>query len=292
MVRIAKNLGLMLAGAVISALSLDPVAAQLLSDKVPVNAQLIDVVDRVGEFLPLDLIFTDERGNRVGLAKFFKQSRPVILTLNYSDCPGLCIAQLDNLTATLRESQAAGLGTKFEIVTVSIDPTESPAKALRTKQKYLGLLREPNADQGWHFLTGDQASIARLADSVGFRYSYDRATKSYSHAAVTYFISTDGRICRYFLSLGIEPEQFRLALAEAAEGKLTTSLSDVIMQFCYTYDPDANRYSASARRLMAIGGAAFTMMLLGLTAPFWFSKRGVAKVPSASIDSANSDENG
>lgn len=264
--------------------------AQLLKE-LPAAARGIEVEDKVGEFIPLDLIFSDERGNKIGLGKFFKQGKPVIMTLNYSDCPGLCIAQLDNLVANLREPIGEGLGDQFEIVTVSIDPFESTAKAAGTKAKYVGMLRETKADEAWHFLTGEQSQIKKLADAVGFKYTYDKANKRYNHAAVTYFISSDGRICRYLLSLGVEPDQLKLAIADANEGRLGTSLSDAFIQFCYMYDPDANRYSADARRLMAFGGAAFTLMIFGLTAPFWFSRRGAAKAPNvptkADIPSSN-----
>jgi protein SCO1 len=248
-------------------------AGQMLSDELPTNAVGIDVEDKVGEFIPLDLIFKDERGNGLGLGKYFKKGKPVVLTLNYSDCPGLCIAQLDNLVDTLKAGSAKGLGDRYEIVTVSIDPTESHDKAAKTKQKYVGLLPDTKANEAWHFLTGKQSEIAALADAVGFRYSYDRLNKRYNHPAATYFVSEDGRICRYLLSLGVEPQQFDLAVAEAGEGKLTSSVADAIIQFCYMYDPEANRYSASARRMLAFAAAAFCLMLIGCTAPFWFSKR-------------------
>ncbi len=250
-----------------------PAHAQLLKEDLPSSAQAIDIEDRVGDFIPLDLIFKDERGNAVGLGKFFKQGKPIVLTLNYSDCPGLCVAQLDMLVETLRGLNGGGIGEDFEMLTVSIDPNETPEKASRWKEKYTGLLSGTQANQGWHFLTGKQADIAKLADAVGFRYSYDRANQRYNHAAATYFISSDGRVCRYLLSLGVEPEQFKLAIAEAGEGKLTRSLADAFIQMCYLYNPDTNRYTASARRMMAFGGAAFTMLLLGFTAPFWFSRR-------------------
>lgn len=250
-----------------------PVSAQLLKDEIPASAQSIDVEDRVGEFLPLGLVFKDDKGRPVGLGKYFKQAKPIVLTLNYSDCPGLCVAQLDMLVETLRGLNGGGIGEDFEVVTVSIDPRESWEKAGRTKLKYTGLLMGTQAERGWHFLTGEQSQIAQLADAVGFRYSYDRVNDRFNHAAVTYFVSSDGRICRYFLSLGSEPDQFKLAIAEAAEGKLTRSLADAFIQMCYMYDPDSNRYTASARRMMAFGGAAFCMLLLGFTAPFWFAQR-------------------
>ena len=266
------------------------VRAQLLRD-LPENAQNIGVEDKVGEFVPLDLLFTDERGNKIGLGKFFKKGKPIVLTLNYSDCPGLCIAQLDNVVANLRDSLGDELGERFEIVTVSIDPTESYTKARDTKAKYVGLLRETQAEKSWHFLTGEQQQIAKLAKAVGFKYSYDKANKRYSHAAVTYFLSPEGRVCRYFVSLGVEPEQMKLAIAEAGKGQLNETMSDAFIQLCYMYDPDANRYATDARRIMAFGGAAFMLMVVGLTAPFWFS-RGAAKAPTASTEGLKSDTNG
>ena len=265
------------------------VAGQLVTD-LPAAARGIAVVDKVGEFVPLDLLFNDERGNPVGLGKYFKKNKPIILTLNYSDCPGLCIAQLDNLVSNLREPLGQDLGERFEIVTVSIDPTEKFTKARDTKAKYVGLLRDTKAEESWHFLTGEQRQIAKLADSVGFKYTYDKVNKRYSHAAVTYFLSPDGRICRYFVSLGLEPQQVKLAISEAGKGILNESVSDSFLQMCYMYDPEANRYSADARSAMALGGGAFLLMLVGLTAPFWFG-RGAAKAPTSKTEGLNLAEN-
>lgn len=260
--------------------------AQLLKDELPAAAQAIDVEDRVGEFIPLELKFNDERGNKIGLAKFFKQGKPIVLTMNYSDCPGLCMAQLNNLVDTLRELDGAGIGDKFEMISISIDPTESHAKAAMTKRKYVDLLRQPGAEKGWHFLTGDQKSITSLAAALGFHYSYDRASKRYSHAAVTYFLSPDGRICRYFVSLGEEPAQFKFALNDASNGKLADTLSESFVQMCYSYDPDANRYTADARRLLSFSAGAFVLLLLGFTAPFWFSGRAAARRTAAANEAA------
>ncbi len=264
--------------------------AQLLTD-LPKAAQGIDVVDRVGEFIPLDAIFTDENGNKIGLGKFFKNDKPIILTLNYSDCPGLCIAQLDNLTNLLREINGGGIGEKFEIVTISIDPNELPEKAAKTKAKYTGLLQGTGAEEGWHFLTGKQAEIKRVANAVGFKYTYDKINKRYNHPAATFFVSENGRICRYLLSLGVEPSQFELALLDAREGILAPSITDAIIQFCYLYNPEANRYSADARRIMAFGGAAFAMLLTGFTAPFWFTrkKQTAAEESTAQADGTSAD---
>ncbi len=139
-------------------------------------------------------------------------------------------------------------------------------------------------------MTGERSQIAKLAQTVGFKYTYDKANNRYSHAAVTYFISPEGRLCRYFVSLGLEPDQMKLAIAEAGKGKLSESIADSFIQLCYMYDPDANRYAADARRVMALGGAAFVIILVGSTAPFWFL-RSVAKAPSTQPEGLVSDAN-
>lgn len=266
------NLSFALLAAVMTLLA-GSARAQMLMSEVPESARGIEVEDRVGEFIPLELTFKDERGTAMQLSRYFKQGKPIVLTMNYSDCPGLCMAQLNNLVDTLREMNGSGLGEKFEMISVSIDPTESHTKAALTKQKYIDLLREEGAEKGWHFLTGQQKPITDLAQALGFHYTYDKASKRYSHASVTYFISPEGRICRYFLSLKEEPEQFKFALNDAGEGKLSTSLSDTFVQMCYSYDPLANRYTADARRLLSFAAGAFTLLLVGFTAPFWFSGR-------------------
>lgn len=263
--------------------------AQLLLDELPFNARGIDVEDKVGDFIPLDAMFKDERGNKTGIGRYFKKGKPIVLTLNYSNCPGLCVAQLDNLVRTLRATDAKGMGDDFEIVTISIDPNERPTKAAETKAKYTAMLRSDKATDAWHFMTGDQRNISKIAEAVGFRYTYDKANKRYNHPAATYFISPDGRICRYLLSLGVEPQQFSLAVAEANDGKLTLSVTDAIIQFCYLYNPDANRYSASARRMLAFAAAAFCLLLLGGTAPFWFRGK---KPPNSGQVAKSADSGG
>ena len=249
------------------------VRAQSFFDQLPSSAAGIEVVDRVVEIVPDDLTFRDENGRTVKLGQYFQSGKPVVLTLNYSDCPGLCIAQLENLVETLRQGNSLGIGQDYQLITVSIDPREDSGKAARTKAKYVGLLKGTGADSGWHFLVGQQPEITRLAKAVGYYYTYDKVNDRFNHPAVTYFISSDRKICRYLVDLGIEPDQFRLAVSEAAEGKLTKSLAEVFVQFCYYYDPAVNRYSASAQRLMALGGLVFTVLMVGCLAPFWFSSK-------------------
>lgn len=249
----------------------------------------VRVVDKVGEFIPQELKFRNEQGQPVKLEQYFNQDKTILLTLNYSDCPGLCIAQLENLVATLKGIDGQGLADSFEILTVSIDPSEQPEKAARTKAKYTEQLKSSNAKEGWHFLVGDQPEIEALAKSLGYYYTYDKQNNRFNHPAVLYFVSSNGRLCRYLADLGVEPKQLQLAVSEASEGKLNRSLAETFIQYCYSYDPAKNRYSADAKRIMAVGFTSFAVLMGGFLAPFWFGNKKTPNVTQSS-DASRSDD--
>jgi len=228
--------------------------------------------EKLGESVPLNLIFTGENGNPVTLGQLIDGKRTTLLTLNYSDCPGLCVAQLDGLTESLRKFDSLELGQDFQVITVSIDPKESPGRAASTKAKYVGGLGLKPNFEGWRFLTGEQAAITAIAQSVGFRYTWDPVSKRYNHSAATIVLSPQGKVTRYLYSPSIDPATMNLALVEGSQGKLGSSM-DAFALWCMAYDPESNRYTAVGFKVLSLGAAAFVLMLLGLTAPFWFSQR-------------------
>ncbi len=230
------------------------------------------IEEKLGTSVPLNLVFRGENGNPVTLSSLIDGKKTTLLTLNYSDCPGLCVAQLDGLTESLRKFDALKLGEDFQVITISIDPKESSTRALATKTKYVGGLGLNENFQGWRFLTGDQDAITVIADSVGFRYTWDPVSKRFNHSAATIVLSPKGMVTRYLYSPSIEPNTMNMALIEGSQGKLGSSL-DAIALWCMAYDPASNRYTAVGYKMLSLGAAAFVLMLLGLTAPFWFAGR-------------------
>jgi protein SCO1/2 len=214
----------------------------------------------LGQQVPLDLEFTDETGRAIRLADYFGR-RPVILTLNYYDCPMLCTLELNGLVSALR-TMSLTAGKDFDIVTVSIDPTEGSELAARKKHEYVHSYARLEAETGWHFLTGRQDQIERLAAAVGFHYNLDAATGEYAHAAGILVLTPDGRLSRYFYGVEFAPRDLRLALVESSGGKIGT-LADMLLLFCYHYDPSEARYSLAALGAMRAGGA---ISLIGLAA--------------------------
>lgn len=256
-----------LAAAAAALLALAPgAAAQLASDPMQSSGVRPELLKQVGidqklnQTIPLNLAFRDENGQTVQLAQFFGQ-KPVILTLVYYNCPMLCTQVLNGVESGLKELQT-DIGKQFEVVTVSIDPTESHVLAKVKQEMYVGMYGRPAAAQGWHFLTGDEPQIKQLADAVGFRYAYDPDTKQFAHASAIMLLTPEGKISRYFYGIQYPSRELRLGLVEASEGKIGTPVDQVLL-FCYHYDPKTGKYGLLISRVIQAGGA-LTVLVLGI----------------------------
>ena len=171
----------------------------------------------MNEQIPLDLNFRDETGKTVRLREYFGE-KPVILVLAYYECPMLCTQVLNGLTRSL-QGMTLDVGKQFNVVTVSINPRETPELAFAKKRIYAGIYGRPLAEQGWHFLTGDQPSIQELARAVGFRYAFDPESGQYAHASGIMVLTPEGRLSRYFYGIQYHSRDLRLSLVEASAGK-------------------------------------------------------------------------
>jgi len=248
-------------------LSLAPgAAAQLASDpmqSVGVRPELLKQVgldQKLNQTIPLNLTFRDENGAPVQLAQFFGQ-KPVILTLVYYNCPMLCTQVLNGVESGLKELQM-DIGKQFDVVTISIDPTESHVLAKVKQEMYVGMYGRPGAAQGWHFLSGDEPQIKQLADAVGFRYAYDPDTKQFAHVSAIMLLTPEGNISRYFYGIQYPSRDLRLGLVEASEGKIGTPVDQVLL-FCYHYDPATGKYGLLISHVIQAGGA-LTVLILGV----------------------------
>ncbi|MCA9972297.1 MAG: SCO family protein, partial [Anaerolineales bacterium] len=203
-------------------------------------------------------------GRPVQLGDYFAADRPVVLTLGYYECPRLCGLVFKETADALRGLQGLTVGADFTVLSVSIDPGETPAIAAAKKAAHVSQAgpAAAAAAAGWHFLTGQQAAIDRLADAVGFRYAYDPASDQFAHPTGLIVLTPDGRIARYIFGIDYPPRDLRLALVDAAAGEIG-SPADQLLLLCYRYDPQTGRYTpliASAIRWAGLG----TVLLLGL----------------------------
>lgn len=251
-----------------------------LNDRVPKQVEDVTVEQKLGESVPLDILLTDSKGQPTKTGYFFDGKRPVLLTLNYSNCPVLCNVQLNALVEGLNKLSLR-IGQDFQILTVSIDPKESTERINQTKAKYIEILdQQPGAANGWHFCTARESSIKRLADAVGFRYTYDAKSGEYYHPAMLAFVSPDGVISRYSLDVAFPPDQTKLALIDASNGTIGTPVDQFIM-WCFSYDADRGSYVLGAWRLMRLGAATTVVILLITLLPYWIGKKRSARAAMA-----------
>lgn len=244
-------------------------------DHKPKQLEGVGVEEHLEQTLPLDLSFTDDAGKKVRLGDFFNQDRPVLLSLNYSSCPMLCNVQLTGLATALGEVPWTA-GTEYDVVSVSIDPNETVEQAAKAKQRYVELYGKPGTEKGWHFLVGDEKSIAELAKAVGFQYHYVESRGEYAHPAVFELVSPEGKISRYIYGVNFDPQMLRLSLVEASEGKVGTTI-DRFLLFCFHYDAEEGRYSPMARNVMKVGGAVTVAVLVLALSAFFLRERRRAK---------------
>jgi protein SCO1 len=270
-----KTRGLRTAAVVLLVLTAVVPAAAQRKEPLPKDLEGVGITEHPGATLPLDLEFTDDNGRTVRLAQYFSGKRPVVLTLGYFRCPMLCTLVLNSLVEGLKDLPWTP-GREFEIVTVSIDPTETPTLARLKKQNYLTDYGRPGAANGWHFLTGREENIRKLADAVGFGYRYVQERGEYAHSAAIFVVTPDGRMAKVLYGVMYQPKTIRLALTEAGQGKVGTT-TDQFLLYCFHYDAQEGRYVLAASNLMRLGGAT-TALVVGLwLAVSW--RRGAHKKP-------------
>jgi protein SCO1/2 len=240
---------------------------QAASVKPPVLVG-VGIDQKLDATVSLDRAFRDEHGQTVALRNFFR-GKPVILTLVYYQCPMLCTEVLNGLLNSLKEVPLE-IGKDFEVVTVSIDPRDSSVIAEAKHTMYAGLYARPGALHGWHFLTGAEPQIKRLADEVGFRYAYDPVSGQFAHASMIMVLTPEGRVSRYFFGIRYAPRDVRLGLVEASAGRIGTVLDQVLL-LCYHYDPLAGRYGLLISRIVKAAGI-FTVLAIGVF--LWLMFRG------------------
>lgn len=227
---------------------------------VPAPLREVGVEEKLGAELPLDAVFTDEIGKRIKLRDALRPGKPNVLQLSYFRCPMLCDTVSRGLLQAMKDLDLK-MGEDFGVINVSFDPKDRPADAYLKKKSFVQQYDRPGGTS-WQFLVGDQASIHRLSETVGFKYKYDPATDQFAHAAVLMVISPDGKVMRYLYGVEYPGKTLRLSLVEASEGRIGTTLDRVLM-LCFRYSPAEGRYTLFAVGLMRIAGA-LTVVTLGL----------------------------
>jgi len=232
------------------------------------GGQLPQVLDKVGveqhlnQQLPLDAQFVDDHGKTVRLGDYFGK-HPALVTLVYYNCPMLCSEEMDGVASAL-EMVKLTPGKDFDILVISIDPTETPELAAKKKAFYVKRYGRPETADGWHFLTGQQPAIDAVSKAVGFGYvrvpGPDGKLDQFAHASSLEIATTDGRLAQYYLGVEYSPKDVMLGLIEASGNKIGSPVAN-ILTYCYHYDPQTNKHSLVIARVVQMGGM---MTVVGL----------------------------
>jgi protein SCO1/2 len=258
-----------------------PAFAQPLTTAEVIERVGID--QKLGAQVPRELRLMDEAGRPVQLADFYGE-RPIILNLVYLRCPMLCNMTMDGLTRSLK-TLPLEIGEDFTVLTVSFDPREGPQLASQAKKTALRRYERPGAEHGWRFLTGEKENLEQLTGAVGFRYAYDRVREQYAHAAALVVLTPEGKVSRYLTGVEFPARDLRLALVEASDGKIGSTLDRAIL-LCFHYDPATGKYGLAILRLVRILGVATVLALATMVLVFLGRERRARRPAAPEMEKA------
>ena len=224
-------------------------------NKLPREAEGVGVQDHLGKKLPMQVEFRNSDDKPVQLGDYFKDGKPAILVMAYYRCPVVCTVVLDKVAQCMQGLDYT-VGKDYRTLVFSFDPTEKPAVAKAKKDHYVSMYSrgdEPGVRDNWEFHTGSQIASQELADALGFQYKL-LPNGEYSHPVLIFVITGDGRVARYIGGYDYDSKEMKLTLLEATQGKIASSIGDILLHFCYRFDPNSGKYVLVAFRVMQIGG--------------------------------------
>jgi protein SCO1/2 len=229
----------------------------------------IGIDEKLGDIVPNDIVFQNENNETVRFKELLAEDTPTVLNLVYFNCPRLCSFAADGLLQVANELDSLTLGKDYKVLTVSFDPDDTPQAAKAKASKYWnGVKAGESVRENWEFLTGSQENIKKLTDAVGFRFKKDG--DEYAHATALIILTPKGKISRYLHGIQHEPQDFRLALLEASEGKIGSSeIVNKVLLFCYGFDPVGKKYALQALNVVKAGGVVTLLVLGGVLTYFW-----------------------
>ena len=232
----------------------------IVASNVPPQFKTVTFAQRLNQQMPLDTVLKDEAGRTVKFGDYFGQ-KPVVLSFVYYQCPMLCPLTLNGISSALKALPFTP-GEDFEIVVVSFDPRDTPETANAKKRAHLAHWKTADTAAGWHFLTADEASIARLASAAGFTYQWDETTGQFAHVSGLLTLTPDGRLARYFYGVEYSPKELRLALVESGQGRIGSAVEELLL-YCFNYDPTTGRYGWAVMTLVRVGGLLTVAAVIG-----------------------------
>ncbi len=236
----------------------------LKASQPPQELKGINITEKLGEFIDLQLEFLNEQGKKVKIGSYFNKNKPILFTIIYYKCPNLCQLHLNGLMEGMK---GLDIPDDFEFIALSMDPAETPHLAQSKKANYIKQYKLPSPDR-LHFLTGQEKPISKISQQVGFKFRWNEKQKQFAHLPVAYVLTPTGQISRYLYGVEMKTKTLKLSLVEASQGRIG-GLIERILLFCFQFDPRKNRYTLYAYNIMRAGGVLTIVLILGLLTPAW-----------------------
>ena len=236
---------------------------------LPSALKEIGITQKLGDTLPLDTEFKDENGKAVKLSEYFSSGRPVIVAFVYYECPMLCNQVLNGLTGSLKGINLDA-GKDFDVVAISFDARENdkPDLARNKKASYVERYARPGSENGWHFLTGSEASISAVTSAAGFSFKWDEKSEQFAHAAGVMIATPEGKLSRYFYGIDYSPKDVKFGLMESSAKKVGNPAEQLLL-YCYHYDPSTGKYGLAILRVVRLGGIVTLLGMGAMAFVFW-----------------------
>lgn len=256
-----------------SAQAYDGKPAPMVASDAAKELEGIGIDEKLGGKIDLTLKVKNDDGQETTLGAFFDGKHPVIISPVYFSCPGLCNFHLNGLTDGLKMMDKEWtVGNRYKILALSFDSKETPDLAAKKKETYMKLYEREGAEKGWHFLTADESTVQAITQSLGFKFRWDEKAQEWAHASAAVIVTPDGTISRYLPGILFDPKDIKLALTEAADGKIG-SFVDHLVLYCFKYDPQQSKYTLAAFNLMKLGGAVMVMLMVLWLLPIYIRSR-------------------
>jgi protein SCO1/2 len=202
--------------------------------------------EKQGQYADLSVKLVNEAGDTVLLKNII--NKPTILNLVYFQCAGTCSPLMWGVSKFI-DGVDLQLGKDYEVVTVSFDPTERIKLGIDKKASYISTMKKKEDAKDWLFFVADSINLAKLTESVGFRYQ--KVNDQFVHPTGLIALAADGKIVRYLRGIDFLPFDIKITMVEAADGKIGPSINR-LLAVCYGFDSKGNQFVFNVTRVSAI----------------------------------------
>jgi protein SCO1/2 len=234
------------------------------------------ITQNLGARIPLDVTFKDETGKTVRIGDTF-EGRPVLLVPIFFTCKTMCVNLTDSIVGTLAKGTRSNIlkpGRDFDVVMLSINPTETPELARAKKVEIFDMLTptvkgQPNeawrteVEPSWKMLTGSYENIRKVTDAVGFKYHWDAEKKLINHPTCSILLSKTGKVSGYIIGNDLPTAVFETDLKLAKNEQVAPKADQSFMFGCIMIDPTTGKYTVVVEKVLQVACVLTVILLAG-----------------------------